>query len=142
MTAPRIVGVRAVPAVAASAGQRWFGERIGSDTRPSACCPAALEPFCLAAKRLYKVIIEPIAAIGPVDAYPYELVLPQHSEVVLDGGSPHTELKCDQLFEIAGVVLAARENLDDPPPYRFRHDFVDMHRFHDVSSTWCQRELS
>jgi len=68
-------------------------------------------------------------ALGLLGADNDPVMLTKNAQVVLSRRAADTELDRNDLFDIANLVFAAREDLDDATPDGLAHDFEGMHVF-------------
>ena len=63
--------------------------------------------------------LEPASAFG---AHVGEAALPEHAKLPRDGGLREPEFRPDDLDDVAGAVLAGRQQLEDAPTDRITED--------------------
>ena len=81
--------------------------------------------------------VEPADALG---AHRREARLPQHAEVLRDGGLGDAELALHVLADLAGAALALREEFEDAPANRIAENVECVHGIHTCPMTYISQE--
>ena len=95
----------------------------------NAAIPELSQPTNLLLEPRDHARIEPIVPLVLFGANDDPLVIAQYAQVMLRRRAPHAELASNDFFDNANLVLAAREDLDNPAANRLTEHFEGMHDF-------------